>query len=256
MMRRQRALAVAEWARTHVPLYRALYGDTPITSWTMFRRLPVLTSERWRSTPLGEQIDEPHDTLRTFTPLALQTVAPLAATVADAGDTDTIYEQWHDALAAAGIEDSARLMLLSPPEQRYFAAEVADMLGFFGVAAHLVSRMEDGRALAVAAALDPTAIVTVATVAPAPLMPRVTMREPSGPAADIYVVPEAGPVAVRPRGDTGYYVLDRMFMVEGGRDGVLLLTALRRYHQPLIRYALPDRGRLAAGRLWLDEVAR
>jgi hypothetical protein len=68
-------------------------------------------------------------------------------------------------------------------------------------------------------------------------------------------VPEAGIVAVRLVGEQSYRVLTRFCLLETAPRGRLLLTALRRYHQPLIRYELPDTGRLERGRLWLEEVA-
>jgi hypothetical protein len=68
-------------------------------------------------------------------------------------------------------------------------------------------------------------------------------------------VPEAGIVAVRPGGEGAYAVLARHYLIESVRDGRLLLTTLGRYHRPLVRFELPDRGWVAGGRLWLDEVA-
>jgi hypothetical protein len=87
----------------------------------------------------------------------------------------------------------------------------------------------------------------------------ITVRELASPGPDLYLVPEAGVVAVRPTGATAYTVLRRFFALESGRGGELLLTALRRYHRPLVRYLLPDRGRVTRSRtadlLDLREVA-
>jgi hypothetical protein len=68
-------------------------------------------------------------------------------------------------------------------------------------------------------------------------------------------VPEAGIVAVRPRREAGYAPLRGHVLLEGARDDRLLLTITDRYHHPLIRFELPDRGRLVSGRLMLEEVA-
>jgi hypothetical protein len=255
-MRRQTAIDMARWAAGHVPLYRELYGGVPaIESWRDFRRLPVLTPARLRATPFAEQVDDPRDTLRTFTPYQLQSKLTPCAMVSDAADTDTAFLECRDAFARAGVRRAARLVVLSAPHQRYFAAELAERLGYFAIQTHVLVHRDDGALVRLVAALAPDHILGAGTDGAAPVRPNITVRDPSSLGPDLYVVPEAGIVAVRPKGEESYRPLTRYYLFEAERDGRLLLTALVRYHQPLVRYELPDRGHLAGGRLWLDEVA-
>lgn len=275
-MHRQAAIAVARWAREQVSLYRERYaGLPPAQTWAEFRRLPPLTAAHLRATPLLQQIDTPDDTLRTFTPYRLRSLPVPAATVADRDDTDAMYEAWQEALALAGVRPEVTLVILSPPEQRYLAAEVAEIAGFYRVRAHVLIAHDDVDADL--ATLAPDAVLALgrcltsrSSYSLAPPLRRqgdgssrvpfwITVRELASPGPDLYLVPEAGVVAVRPTGATAYTVLRRFFALESGRGGELLLTALRRYHQPLVRYLLPDRGRVTCSRtadlLDLQEVA-
>jgi hypothetical protein len=262
-MHRRAAVAVARWAQERVPLYRELYhGLPPVQTWTEFRRLPALTAARLRAASLLEQIDTPDDTLRTFTPYRLHSLPVPAATVADRDDTDALYEAWQEALTLMGVRSGMTLVILSPPEQRYVAAELAEMAGFYRVRTHVLTTWREPADVSV---LAPDALLTLARWLPAGsghaacASLRITVRDPVGAGPDLYLVPEAGVVAVRPTGAGAYTVLRRFFALESGRDGRLLLTTLRRYHQPLVRYLLPDRGRVTRSRradlLELWEVA-
>jgi hypothetical protein len=144
--------------------------------------------------------------------------------------------------------------VVSSPQQRYFAAELAERLGFFGVQAHVVVHHGADETARLVAALAPDQVIAAGTDARG-MAPVVTIRKPADQGTDVYVVPEAGLVAVRPAGEPSYRLLRRYYLLEGEADGRLLLTALLRYHQPLIRFQLPDRGRIVRGRLSLDEVA-
>lgn len=247
---------MARWAREHVPLYRDLYRDAPpVETWQDFRRLPVLTAARLSATPLSEQLDTPDDTLRTFTPYQLRThLAPFAIPV-DAGDTDMAFAEVRDAFLQLGVRRGARVVILTTPLQRYFAAELAERLGYFGVQAHLLVHLDDTILVRQAAALAPDHIVGVGTAGTPPVHPNITVRAPHSMVADLYVVPEAGVVAVRQRGAVGHAPLRRHFLLESLREGRLLLTGVSRYHRPLIRFELADRGRLTAGKLVVEEVA-
>ena len=264
------AFRIAQWARETVPLYRDLYaGLPPVASARDFRRLPVLTAARLRATPLADQVDDLRDVLRTFTPYQLQTAVAPAAVVADRDDTDAAFDEGREAFALAGVRAGARVVVIAAPEQRYFAAELAERLGYFDVQAHvLVQRTGEGTTRLLDA-LAPEYLIAVGCPPPT-FEPVITIRTaadhdasgpptpqsapPVAPPTDVYVVPEAGFVAVRPRGETSYVPLRDRYLVEAEENGTLLLTALYRYHQPLIRYELPDRGRIEDGRLWLDEV--
>jgi hypothetical protein len=237
-------------------MYRELYaGLPPVRTARDFRRLPVLTAARLRATPLAEQVDTVADTLRTFTPYALRAYAAPAAIPVDQGDTDAIFEQCRAAFARVGVRTGTRALLLTAPEQRYVAAEMAELLGYFVVEAHVAVALSPDAIMRTATALLPDLIVGVGTDGTPDLRPHVTVRSPHSPGADLYVVPEAGIVAVRGAGECGYLPLSRHHYVEALGDGGLLLTVLGRYHRPLIRFELPDRGRITGGRLWLDEVA-
>lgn len=262
-MQRAAAIAISQWAREHVPLYRALYAEAPaVRAWADFRRLPVLTTARLRATPLCEQVDTLDDVLRSQTAYALQSVVTPRTLVLDAGDTDAAFDQTRAAFALVGVRKGVRVALVVPPHQRYFAAEIADQLGYFGVETHLVIALEPPVVARTLAALAPDRTVSFG-VQPTGAYGWVTVRQPgqSPPTPDselrppdLYIVPEAGIAAVRPEGEPAYRVLNRFCLFEAAPGGGLLLTALRRYHQPLIRYELPDRGRPARGRLWLKEV--
>lgn len=255
---RAAAVTVARWAQEHVPLYRSLYAQAPpVQTWADFRRLPVLTAARLRATPLGEQVDALDDVLRSFTAYALQSVVTPRTLVLDADDTDAMFEQTRAAFALAGCRAGMRVALVAPPQQRYVAAETAEQLGYFGIEAHLVIAFDPAAVTRSLAALAPQRTVAFGAPLPDGVPGHVTVRRPAGkhPGADLYVVPEAGVVAVRPEGAPWYRVLARFCLLEAAPDGTLALTALRRFHQPLVRYALPDRGRLERNRLWLEEVA-
>lgn len=255
-MRRTAAIAVAAWAQEHVPLYRELYaGVPPIRTWDDLRRLPVLTAARLRATPLAQQVDTLDDTLRSFTPYLLHSVVTPAAILADAGDTDAAFEQCRDAFRLAGVGPRSRVALLAAPAQRYVAAELAERLGYFGVRAHVLVQHDDGGPAALVRALAPDYVVSVGAAPPSTIAPEITVRDPTGSGPDLYLVPEAGLVAVRPAGERAYVPLTHHHLIEAHSGGRLLLTALRRFHQPLVRYELADRGRVVRGRLWLDEVA-
>jgi hypothetical protein len=252
---RTAAIAVARWARERVPLYRELYADAPPTdTWADFQRLPVLTAARLRATPLVEQVDTLDDVLRSQTAYALQSVVAPRALVLDADDTDAAFDQTRAAFALAGCRAGIRIALVAEPRQRYVAAEIADQLGYVRIDAHLVIALDEA---VVSRALDAIAPQRAVFLdgAPSERVVSVTVRQPSSNTGDLYLVPEAGIVAVRPPGGPSYRVLRRFCLLEPAPDGGLLITALLRYHQPLIRYELPDRGRLARGRLWLEEVA-
>ena len=255
-MQRAAAIALARWARERVPLYRELYADAPpVETWADFRRLPVLTAARLRATPLCEQVDALDDVLRSQTAYALRSVVTPRTLVLDADDADAAFDQVRTAFALAGVGKGVRVALVAPPDQRYLAAEIADQLGFFRVEAHLVIARAPAALGRPLAALAPGRTVSFGVAPPAASTGWITVRQPSGGGADLYIVPEAGIAAVRPDGAPAYRVLTRYCLLEAAPGGRLLLTALRRYHQPLIRYELPDRGRLTRGRLWLEEVA-
>jgi hypothetical protein len=250
------ATALVRWARERVPLYRELYaGIPPVEDWAGFRALPVLTTARLRATPLCEQVDALDDVLRSQTAYTLQSVVTPRTLVLDEDDTDAAFDQTRAAFALAGIRKGMHVALVAPPWQRYFAAEITDQLGYFGVEAHLVIAHEAAVVARALAALAPQRAIAVDGTPPDGLAGWVTMRQPAGGGPDLYVVPEAGIVAVRREGERSYRVLTRYCLMESGPEGRLLLTALLRYHQPLIRYELPDHGRLERGRLVLEEAA-
>jgi hypothetical protein len=146
-----------------------------------------------------------------------------------------------------------RVALVAHPQQRYVAAEIADQLGYFRITADFVIAIDGATIERTIEALASQRVICFGVGAGG--VESVTVRQPGRDGTDLYIVPEAGIVAVRRCGEPAYRVLRRYCLLEQGDDGVLLLTTLLRYHQPLIRYQLPDRGRLVRGRLWLEEVA-
>jgi phenylacetate-coenzyme A ligase PaaK-like adenylate-forming protein len=250
------ALALVRWARERVPLYRELYADVPaVESWAELQRLPVLTAARLRATPLVEQVDALEDVLRSQTAYVLQSALTPRTLVLDADDTDAAFDQTRAGFALAGCRAGMRVALVAHPQQRYVAAEIADQLGYFRVTADLVIAIDEATVGRAIEALAPQRVVFFGVTVSGDGVESVTVRQPGGDGADLYIVPEAGIVAVRPSGEPAYRVLRRYCLLEQEGDGELLLTALLRYHQPLIRYQLSDRGRLVRGRLWLEEVA-
>jgi hypothetical protein len=255
-VQRRAALVLARWAREKVSLYRDLYVDAPpVETWADFQRLPVLTTARLRATPLAAQVDTLDDVLRSATAYVLQSVVTPRTLVLDDDDAGAAFDQTRAGFALAGIRRGARVMLVTPPWQRYLAAEIADQLGYFGVEAHLVIVHTPETLARTLAALAPVTTVTFGVPLPPGAGGWITVRNPESTGTDLYIVPEAGIAAVRPAGEAAYRVLTRYCLLEAHAGGRLLLTALRRYHQPLIRYELPDRGRMERGRLWLTEVA-
>jgi hypothetical protein len=262
-------------------MYRQMYeGLPPVRSLRDFRSLPVLTAARRRATPLREQIDTPDDTLRTFTPFVPGSVVPAAPFVADHDDSDMAFDECRDAFKPAGVRAGMDAVVLTPPIQRYVAAEIAERLGYFGVQVHVVVHHDDGTTAALLRALAPRAIIRVGRMEAFAFPPasgqdgqrgrqpvvgagrdqtgtpvNVQVRGCTGAGRDIYLVPEAGFVAVRAAGESSYLPLRSHYYLEAEPGGTLLLTALHRFHQPLIRCELADRGRIENGRLWLDEVA-
>jgi hypothetical protein len=239
-----------------VPLYRELYvGSPPVERWADFQRLPVLTTARLRATPLAEQVDALDDVLRSQTAYVLQSAVTPRTLVLDDDDTNAAFDQTRAGFALAGWRAGMRVALVAHPQQRYLAAEIADQLGYFRITADLVFAIDEAAVARAIEALSPERIVYFGVTTTDHSAATVTVRRPAGDGTDLYVVPEAGIVAVRPCGEPAYRVLRRYCLLEQDSDGGLLLTALLRYHQPLIRYRLPDRGRLVRGRLRLEEVA-
>lgn len=250
------AIALARWARERIPLYRDLYADAPpVETWQDFQRLPVLTSARLRTTPLAEQVDTLDDVLRSQTAYALQSVVTPRALVLDSDDTDVAFDQTRAAFALAGCRRGTRVALVTHPRQRYIAAEIADQLGYFRIEAHLVIALDSASTARTLKALAPQRTVffdaSPCTTVPDP----ISIRRPHSDGTDLYLVPEAGIVAVRPQGEAAYRLLNPHCLLENAPGGSLLLTALLRYHQPLIRYQLPDKGHMKNRRLVLEEVA-
>ena len=255
-MQRRAALALARWAQERVPLYRELYADAgPVATWADFRRLPLLTTARLRATPLAEQVDALDDVLRSATAYTLQSAITPRTLVLDDDDAGAAFDQTRAGFALAGIRRGARVVLVAPPGQRYIAAEIADQLGYFGVEAHLAIAHTPETLARTLAAVAPARAVSFGVPPPPGEEGWITVRTPESTGTDLYIVPEAGIVAVRPAGEAAYRVLTRSCLLETLPNGRLLLTALRRYHQPLIRYELPDRGRMERGRVRLTEVA-
>jgi hypothetical protein len=255
-VQRAAAIRLARWARERVPLYRELYaGVPPVQTWADFRRLPVLTTAHLRATPLCEQVDTLDDVLRSQTAYALQSVITPRTLVLDADDADASFDQVRTGFMLAGVRRGMRVALVAPPHQRFIAAEIADQLGYFRVEAHLAIAREPRTLARTLAALGPARTVSFGVGPPSDSTGWVTVRQPSAGGADLYIVPEVGIAAVRPDGEPAYHVLTRYCLLEAAPAGRLVLTALRRYHQPLIRFELSDRGRLERGRLWLEEVA-
>jgi len=254
-VQRAAAIKLARWARERVPLYRALYGDAPpLERWADFRRLPLLTTARLRATPLCEQVDSLDDVLRSQTAYALQSLVAPRTVVLDDDDAGAVFDQTRAAFKLAGVRPGMRVVLLTSPRQRYLVAEITDQLGYFGIEAHLIVAFQTEIVQRTLAAIAPRWTFAFDMPMPEETRGLVTVRQPERGGADFYAVPEAGIVAVRPAGETAYRVLTRFCLLERAPGGRLLLTALRRYHQPLIRYELPDRGRVERSRLWLDEV--
>lgn len=252
---RAAAIAVARWAREQVPLYRELYADAGrIESWAAFRRLPVLTAARLRATPLAEQVDTLDDVVRSQTAYALESAVTTRALVLDSDDTDAAFEQTRAAFALAGVRRGTRVLFVAPPHQRYVAAELADQLGYYRVEAHLVIAADAAACERALTAIQPERVVSFGVPPPRDDARWISVRQPSGGCADFYLIPEAGIVAVRAPATAWYRVLSRFCLLEQSA-GRLLLTALLRYHQPLIRYELPDRGAIARRRLCLESVA-
>lgn len=273
------ALRLVAWARENVPLYRDLYAGGPeVRTAAAFRRLPVLTPARLRAAPFVTRVDDTNDLLRAFTPYIPATFAAAASPVADRADADAAFEQCRDAFALAGVTAGACVLIMAAPAQRFVAAEMAELLGYWDVQAHVVLHQDDRGVERLVRLLAPERIVGLGTPGTPAARADITVRSPAGVGADLYLVPEAGIVAVRPAGEQAYTLLQHYFLlersgsphvsplhrrgsIEPGQEGAnmrsapLLLTALRRYHQPLIRFALPDRGRVEGGRLWLEEVA-
>jgi phenylacetate-coenzyme A ligase PaaK-like adenylate-forming protein len=250
------ALALVRWARERVPLYRELYdGVSEVESWTAFQRLPVLTTARLRATPLAEQVDALEDVLRSQSAYVLRSAVTPHTMVLDNDDTNVTFDQTRSGFVLVGCRAGMRVALVAHPQQRYVAAEIADQLGYFRITADLVIAIDAATAERAIEALAPQRVVFFGISASDGGVESVTVRQPGGDGADLYIVPEAGIVAVRPGGERAYRVLRQYCLLEQGGDGELLLTSLLRYHQPLIRYQLPDRGRLVRGRLWLEEVA-
>lgn len=244
------ALLVARWAAEHVPLYQELYGGRVPAAIEDFRALPPVTAERLAVEPFVRRVDSVEDTLRTLTPYRLATAVTPAAIALDAADTDAAFEECRDAFALLGIEQGKSVAFICAPEQRYVGAEACERLGFFGVQAHVVI----GAPPALLQALAADYVVNVGLWHGHDDGPCVTVREPCGQGPDLYVVPQAGFVAVRAAGERSYALLGDHYLMEEV-DGALLLTALYRFHQPLVRLLLPDRGSISAGRLWLEDVA-
>jgi hypothetical protein len=204
------ALALVRWARERVPLYQELYAGLPtVETQADFRRLPVLTTARLRATPLVEQVDALEDVLRSQTAYVLHSAVTPRTLVLDADDTDAAFDQTRAAFALAGCRAGMRVALVAHPQQRYVAAEFADQLGYFRVTADLVIAIDSATVARAIEALAPERVVYFGVETSGGGSESVTVRQQGGDSADLYIVPEAGIVAVRPSGERAYHLLRR-----------------------------------------------
>ena len=247
-------------------MYQTLYAGVELDGLRASATLPLLTAARLRATPLIEQIDRPEDAFRTFTPWALSSRVTPAAIALDRDDTNAWYDLWHTAARLLGWGRGQYLVIVTPPYQRYVAAEMADVLGYFRIAADVLVDQDCTSTLETLRSLAPETVVDLSTTSSGPKLPdgvrRITVRRPQSEGADLFITPEAGLVAVRPPDAVDYVILSEWFELEeeegirhfqaqepAPRSSPLVLTALRRYHQPLVRYLLGDRGAVRRGRL-------
>ena len=142
--------------------------------------------------------------------------------------------------------------VVTAPERRYFAAEIATMLGYAGVATHVITDRDRARAADMLRSIQPDVLVTLSGDArdealPPPRELCITIRCSPAPAPapqlDLYMVDELGFLGHSTDGRRWTTYNDLYYYELSGR-GRLVVTALRNGAFPLLRIETEDEARI------------
>ena len=238
---------VAAACRTR--FYASLLPGRPrITTMADFLDLPVTSLSRLRVQNLADVVADPSSVKWIAGRLGGQDRRPLA--VAEGPDeTGRRYDLFKDALrdAAPGVRFTTATVVTTP-EKRYFAAEVATVLGYTGIPTHVF--IDDGsrRAYERLEQARPDLLVLVSDTVdeaalPAALKLAVTFRRSHVfqrlPQLDMYLVDELGLLAHSTDLER-WVVYNDQYLFEVSEDARLIVTALRNHVQPLLRIKTDD----------------
>ncbi len=245
--------------------YRSMLGERRgVGSLRDFEGLPVTPIAELRRQALADVVAEPDRVGWIFGRRRGRRRGEVAV-AEGAEETALRYSVFRDALKDALPARRGRNgVALATPDRRYFAAEVATMLGYAGVATHVVTDRGDGRAAAMLRSMRPDVLAMLAGDAggeglPPPGELWVTVRgagaRPTGtaPRLDVYMVDELGLLGHSTDGRR-WTTYNDLYYYELSRRGRLVVTALRSRAFPLLRIETEDEVRLPDGRCL--EIAR
>ena len=240
-------------AALDTPFYRSILGKRPaIRSLDDFKDLPVTPIADLRRQTLADVVANPDRVGWIFGRYSGRHRTEVA--VAEGADETALrYAVFRDALNDALPSRRGRTgVVVTTPKRRYFAAEIATMLGNAGVATHVVTDLYRARTIRMLRSVRPDVLVPLSgdvgdAALPAPGELCITVRRSPtlahAPQVDLYMVDELGFLghSTDRRRWTAY---NDLYYYELSSRGRLVVTALRNRAFPLLRIETEDEARL------------
>ena len=233
--------------------YRSILGERrSIGSLSDFQSLPMTPIAVLRRQALTDVVADPDRVGWIFGRYRGRTRTEVA--VAEGADETALrYAIFRDAIKDALPARHGRTgAVVTTPERRYFAAEIATMLGNAGVAAHVITARDRARAAEMLRSIYPDVLVTLSGNARDEALPPpgelcITIRRSPAPAPephlDLYMVDELGFLGHSTDGRRWTTYNDLYYYELSGR-GRLVVTALRNRTIPLLRIETEDEASL------------
>ena len=248
--------------------YRSILGERRgVGSMSDFADLPITPIAELRRQDLADMVSDPDRVGWIFGRYSGRKRGEVAV-AEGAEETALRYAVFRDALRDALPARRGRTgAVVTTPERRYFAAEVATMLGNAGVATHVITDRDRARTVAMLRAIRPDVLVPLSgdtrdAALPPPRELWITFRRSPAPA----FAPGAGlkpaPTVSNPRPLMDLYLVDELgflghstdrrrwttyndlYYYEVSSRGRLVVTALRNRTLPLLRIETEDEARL------------
>ena len=233
--------------------YRPILGKrTAIQSLDDFAELPITPLAGLRRQSLASVVSDPGRVGWIFGRYRGRKRTEVA--VAEGADETALrYAVFRDALKDALPSKPGRTgVVVTTSQRRYFAAEIATLLGNAGVATHVVTDLDRARTIRVLRAIQPDVLVPLSGDAGGAALPPpgelcITVRRSPAPArvpqVDLYMVDELGFLghSTDRRRWTAY---NDLYYYELSGRGRLVVTALRNRALPMLRIETEDEARL------------
>lgn len=233
--------------------YRSILGERRrIESLNDLADLPIIPIANLRRQPLADVAADPDRIGWVFGRYRGRKRNEIA--VAEGADETALrYAIFRDALKDALPSRRGRTgVVVTTPQRRYFAAEVATMLGNAGVATHVITDLDRARSIRMLRSIRPHVLVPLSGDArdeslPPPKELSIRVRQSPAPALaprlDLYMVDELGFLGHSIDGHRWTAYNDLYYYELSGR-GRLVVTALRNRVFPLLRIETEDEARL------------